>query len=88
MANRVGDGTPGPGRPKGIPNKATQKANEAFDLAFEGIGGVPALTVWAAENPTEFFKLFARRITVDQTHSGAVTLVVHRDLPETALDKV
>ncbi len=75
------------GRPKGALNKTTRKANEAFDMAFDGIGGVEALQAWASENSTEFYKLFARRITVDQNHSGTVRLSVHQDLPATELDK-
>lgn len=34
-------------------------------LAFQGIGGVPALQIWAQGNPGEFYKLFARLIPVD-----------------------
>lgn len=34
--NRVGDGTPGPGRPKGIPNRATANAREAIGAFVDG----------------------------------------------------
>jgi len=33
---RIGDGTPGPGRPKGIPNKATATVREAIARVLEG----------------------------------------------------
>lgn len=56
----------GKGRPVGAVNKLTRAAKEAFGLAFEGIGGVEALTAWAKDNPTEFYKLFARLIPTEQ----------------------
>lgn len=55
------------GRAKGVPNKLTVAAKEAFALAFQGMGGVPALSKWAEDHPTEFYKLYARLIPVDVT---------------------
>ena len=43
------------GRKPGVPNKITAECREAIQLAFEGIGGVEALTVWAKENRTNFY---------------------------------
>jgi hypothetical protein len=63
---RIGEGKPGPGRPKGSANKLTRAAKEAFGLAFDGIGGVEALTAWARDNQTEFYKLYARLIPAEQ----------------------
>ena len=40
---------------KGTPNKLTASAREAIELAFEGLGGVQALTDWAAANKSEFY---------------------------------
>lgn len=42
----------GPGRPKGVPNKITTEAKTAIAMAFEGIGGLPALITWAKKNAT------------------------------------
>ena len=42
---------PGPGRPKGVPNKTTQTAKEAISLAAEGLGGTARLIDWAKEDP-------------------------------------
>ncbi len=71
----------GKGRPKGVPNKATTSAREAFALAFDGIGGFAALTTWARENTTEFFKLYARLIPVEHVGEGGTgpiaTVVKH-----------
>ena len=32
----------------------------AFNSAFEMIGGIPRLALWANENPTEFYRLFGK----------------------------
>jgi len=32
----------------------------AFNTAFQMIGGIPRLAIWADENPTEFYKLYSR----------------------------
>jgi hypothetical protein len=47
----IGKGTPGPGRPKGVPNKTTQAAKEAIALAAAGLGGHERLIAWAQEDP-------------------------------------
>lgn len=71
----------GKGRPKGVPNKTTQSAREAFALAFDKTGGYEGLTNWAIENPTEFYKLYARLIPVEHVGAGGegpiATIVKH-----------
>lgn len=47
----IGKGTPGPGRPKGVPNKATTLAKDAIATAAEGLGGAARLIQWAQEDP-------------------------------------
>jgi hypothetical protein len=47
----IGKGTPGPGRPKGVPNKATTAAKDAIARAAEGLGGTERLIAWAQEEP-------------------------------------
>lgn len=54
------------GRPKGSKNKLTTNAKEAFSYAFDKIGGAEKLAQWAVENTTEFYKLYARLIPVEQ----------------------
>jgi len=50
-------------RPYGIPRVVGRKRVEkAFLTAFELIGGVPRLVLWADQNPTEFYKLYGRMI--------------------------
>lgn len=60
----------GKGRKKGVPNKLTQDAKLAMEMAFAGIGGVSALTAWAKEQPTEFYKIWSRLIPKDVEVSG------------------
>lgn len=47
---RVGDGTPGPGRPKGSKNRVQTQAKEAIAAAAEGLGGIDRLVAWAMLN--------------------------------------
>ena len=72
MANsgsfKKGDGRPR--KPKGVPNKLTRSAREAFQLAFDSMGGPAGLSAWASANPTEFFKLYARLIPVEHVGEG------------------
>jgi hypothetical protein len=48
---KVGDGTPGPGRPKGKLNKTTVAAKDAIAAAAESLGGAQRLVAWAQEDP-------------------------------------
>lgn len=51
----VGTGRPGPGRPKGVPNKASRVAKDAIWAVFDGLGGEEAMLAWARENQTQFY---------------------------------
>lgn len=48
QALAVGSGAPGPGRPKGVPNKATKTIRDAVMQAFDEVGG-PAYLVRLAQ---------------------------------------
>lgn len=63
----------GGGSRLGKPNKLTMAAKEAFQYAFDGIGGQDALAKWGRDNQTEFYKLFARLIPVQQDMSLNIT---------------
>lgn len=73
---RVGDGTPGPGRPKGVPNKMTHSIRQSFLEAFERMGGADALLKWGMENQTDFFKLASKLIPIEVSgpDGGAIKL--------------
>lgn len=69
------------GRPKGSKNKTTLAAKEAFQLAFEELGGCERLVQWATEdkdNLKVFYTLYARLIPMDHTTDGkAVTFQIN-----------
>lgn len=44
-----------------MPDSLKPSAAEAFQLAFEGIGGLPRLLRWADRYPASFYKLYARQ---------------------------
>ena len=66
---RIGTGLPGPGRKPGVPNKIGASAKNAFQAAFDQLGGVEGLVKWAradeGKNLTDFYKLYARLIPTD-----------------------
>ncbi len=75
------------GRPKGTPNKLTASAKEAFAFAFAESGGAEALTAWAQENRTEFYRLFARLIPTELSGPDGAGIPIAWPLPKTTLDK-
>lgn len=62
--------------------KVTTKARDNLSAAFDYMGGVPALVVWGRQNPTEFYRLWARLIPREQAETSV-------SLPlETLLEKL
>lgn len=52
-----------PHLPQGkLTNNSLRRADvvTAFNLAFQMIGGVPRMALWADQNPGEFYKLYSR----------------------------
>lgn len=78
MAFQKGQG----GRPKGAKNRSTQAMREAWLATFRSLkyggkkGGTAALTAWAQDNPTEFYKLAARLIPQEVTGADGGDIVV------------
>lgn len=60
------------GRPKGVQNKITIQAKEAFQAAFDAVGGLERLQQFALENYLEFIKIYSKLIPVE----GNITLDV------------
>lgn len=60
---------------------------EAFRDAFELIGGVTRLAVWANQNPTEFYRLYAKLLPKETEHTGQSELVIKHVLPPSKLDE-
>ena len=67
VTGRIGAGRPGPGRPKGVPNKITTDVRTALHEAFEGMGGVPSLISWGKREPSEFYRIWVK-ILPTQVH--------------------
>lgn len=68
----VGDGTPGPGRPKGSQNKATKALKDMILAALDDAGGQAYLAAQAAENPSAFLTLIGKVLPseIKAEHSG------------------
>lgn len=80
---RVGDGTPGPGRPKGTPNKNTTAIKDMILQALENKGGTEYLEKQADENPTAFLTLVGKVLPTQLTGAdgGAIE---YRDITQDA----
>jgi hypothetical protein len=53
------------GRRAGTPNKLSRVFREAVMKAYDTIGGDEAFAKWAANHPTEFYKIAARLIPAE-----------------------
>lgn len=49
--------------------KVTAAARDNLAMAFDLMGGVPALVVWGRANPTEFYRIWARLIPKESAES-------------------
>lgn len=82
---RVGDGTPGPGRPKGSQNKATAALKDMILAALDKSGGVEYLMRQAEENPGPFLSLVGK--VLPMTVAGTGTDGSHRIIVETGVPR-
>lgn len=61
---------------------------DAFHTAFQMIGGVPRLALWADQNPGEFYRLYSRLLpsqsSAELDHAEALT--IHHALPPPRYD--
>ena len=71
---KIGKGKPGPGRPKGVPNKNTALLKDAILKAAEGAGGeggmVGYLQLQAVENPGPFMALLGKVLPMQVEGTG------------------
>lgn len=62
----------GPGRPKGSLAPWSKKALKQIETVWRRLGGIEAMTTWASDNPSDFYKLWGRLLpsqaTVDHRH--------------------
>lgn len=78
--NRIGKGKPGPGRPKGKPNKTTAAVKDMILQALNEAhkdGGAAYLKEQATKNPTAFMTLVGKVLPLDVNAnlSGAVGIL-------------
>lgn len=66
----------GAGRPAGVPNKLSAAVKDNIIEVFERIGGVESMAVWATENQTQFFNLYAKLLPLQVTGEGGGPLLV------------
>lgn len=68
---KIGEGKPGPGRPKGLPNRTTALLKDAILKAAEGAGGkdglVGYLQAQAKDNPGPFMALLGKVLPMQMT---------------------
>lgn len=83
LANEQGDVYHPTGRLRKSRSLTRADVIKTFDIAFEMIGGVPRLAVWADTNPSEFFKLYGRLLPTSSTSEldGASELIIRHALP-------
>lgn len=74
----IGQGKPGPGRPKGVPNKLTLDVKAAIEAAFDKVGGAEYLAKQAKENPQAFMSLLSkvlpRDMKIEMPESFSITV--------------
>jgi hypothetical protein len=75
-----------------IPRKANRRKAQVVDAlndAFELIGGVPRLAVWADTNPSEFYRIWSKLAPKDvsTTVDGSAELKILHVLPPGKLDQ-
>lgn len=81
---RVGDGTPGPGRKKGVPNKHTTILKDALLLAAQIAGGegkdglVTYLASQAKENPQSFLPLLGKVLPLQISTDEPIKIEITR----------
>ena len=77
---RIGQGKPGPGRPKGVPNKANGLLKDAILQAATDAGDgdmVAYLTKQARENPGPFLGLIGKVLPMQLTGENGKDLVIN-----------
>jgi hypothetical protein len=86
ITENIGEGKPGPGRPKGSVNKTTALMKDAITAVYADLqGDFPErdnghFYTWAVQNPTEFYKLASKLIPIQVggEDGGAITVVINK----------
>ena len=70
MSGGHGGPRPGAGRKQGVSNHLSRTAKDNISAVFDQIGGSLKMAEWASDNPTEFYKLYARLLPHELTGAG------------------
>jgi hypothetical protein len=88
--NKITGGKPGPGRPKGSPNKVAKEAKEAIAEAAAALGGSERLADWAKESPENekaFWQtIYPKLVGVSVSGSLAASLIIETGVPRASTD--
>lgn len=71
---KIGKGAPGPGRPRGVPNKVTGDLRAMVLGALDGAGGQAYLQNQAIAQPVAFMALVGKCLPKDLNINAKVTL--------------
>lgn len=58
------------GRQKGTPNKMSKTVKDNVLSVFDEIGGTDEMALWAADNRTEFYRLYSKLLPIESQISG------------------
>lgn len=58
------------GRQTGVPNKIIAAFKDTVAFVYDDLGGHKAFSVWARENPGEFYKICSRLISGEMRDIG------------------
>jgi len=68
------------------PDIKRKKVISAFQDAFQLIGGTPRLALWADENPTEFYRIYAKLLPKENHNQSDGEMKILHVLPKGPLD--
>ena len=78
---KIGSGKPGPGRPKGCPNKVNKALKDMILGALDKAGGEEYLLEQAKLNPTAFLTLIGKVLPTQLTGEGGSALTFKLEAP-------
>jgi len=72
----IGKGTPGPGRPKGVPNKVTANVRAALEASLGPDGGLSFFKRLRVKYPEEYSRLVGKLLPLQLTGKDGDSLTI------------